>query len=72
MKQYTVVIGIYDENTTEQIVLKEIGIQAKDAYEAHKLGFLKCVLTENQTVLKVIDPANRSIKFELLKGFMPI
>jgi hypothetical protein len=70
MKQYTVVIGIYNENTTEQISLKEIGIQAKDVYEAHKQALLKCVLIENQTVLRVIDPVNNVIKFDLLKGFI--
>jgi hypothetical protein len=69
MKQYTAVIGIYNENTTEKIVLKEISVQAKDAYEAHKLALFKCVVAEEQTVLRIIDPTSKEIKFDLLKGF---
>ena len=38
---YIATLGVYDENTTEQINLKEIGIQAKDEYEAHKKAMFK-------------------------------
>jgi hypothetical protein len=67
-KTYIVIIGLYDENTTEQIALKEIGVQAKDALEAHKIAFLKCNLTTKETVLKVLD-SNKVVCFDHLKGF---
>jgi|APCry1669189534_1035231.scaffolds.fasta_scaffold73324_2 hypothetical protein len=70
-KLYIAIIGIYDENTTEQIVLKETGVNAKDEYEAHKLAFLKCNLKENQIVLNILESTGRKVKFDFKKGFNP-
>ena len=69
-KSYVATIGIYDTNTTETIVLKEIGIQAKDQYEAHKFALLKCNLQENQDVLRIVEFASKNIKFDFQKGFI--
>jgi len=69
-KSYVAVIGIYDTNTTETIVLKETGIQAKDQYEAHKLALFKCDLQENQDVLRIIEASSRIVKFDFQKGFL--
>ena len=70
MKPYIAIIGIYDENTTEQIVLKETMVQARDEKEAHKFAFLKCNLKENQTVLKVLEYNTKKVLFDHLKGFI--
>lgn len=67
---YIAVIGIYDSNTTETIVLKETGINAKDQYEAHKLALFKCNLSEKQDVLKIIESTTKQIKFDFQKGFI--
>jgi hypothetical protein len=68
-KSYIAVIGIYDANTTEIIVLKETGVQAKDQYEAHKLALFKCNLQEKQDVLRIIELTSRNIRFDFQKGF---
>lgn len=69
MNNFIAVIGLYDENTTEQIALKEIGIQARDEYEAHKKAIFKCNLQENQIVLKLFEADGRKLKFDFQKGF---
>ena len=69
MNNFIAVIGLYDENTTEQIALKEIGIQARDEYEAHKKAIFRCNLRENQIVLKLFEANGRKLKFDFQKGF---
>ena len=69
MNNFIAVIGLYDENTTEQIALKEIGIQARDEYEAHKKAIFRCNLRENQIVLKLFEADGRKLKFDFQKGF---
>lgn len=69
-KLFIAVIGIYDAVTTEVITLKEIGVNAKDQYEAHKLALMKCNLRENQDVLKIVEASTKSIKFDFQKGFI--
>jgi len=70
-KQYVAVIGLYDENTTEQVVLKETSVNGKDVYEAHKTALFKCNLAENQMVLRVLDYNTKAVLFDFLKGFNP-
>ena len=71
-KLYIAVIGVYDEFTTEQIALKETGVQAKDQYEAHKLAlFNKCNSAENQIVLRIMDASTNTLKYDFQKGFLP-
>lgn len=69
LKTYTVVLGIYDEITTEVVVLREIGIKGTTVYEAHKLALLKCNLRENQTVLRIFEATSRLQQFDFQKGF---
>jgi hypothetical protein len=69
MNNFIAIIGLYDENTTEQIALKEIGIQARDKYEAHKKAIYKCDLRDNQIVLKIFEANGRKLKFDFQKGF---
>ena len=69
MNNFIAVIGLYDENTTEQIALKEISIQARDEYEAHKKAIFRCNLRENQIVLKLFEADGRKLKFDFQKGF---
>jgi hypothetical protein len=71
MNNFIAIIGLYDENTTEQIALKEIGIQAKDEYEAHKKAIYKCDLRDHQIVLKIFEANGRQLKFDFQKGFNP-
>jgi hypothetical protein len=59
-----------DENTTEEVVLKEIGVTAKDCYEAHKLALFKCNLANNETVFKITEAATRVVKFNHKSGFI--
>lgn len=66
---FIAVIGIYDENTTEQVTVKELRVDAKDIYEAHKLALYKCDFKENHTVLKLFEYNTRKILFDHLKGF---
>jgi|APCry1669189440_1035222.scaffolds.fasta_scaffold01369_7 hypothetical protein len=70
-KLYIAIIGIYDENTTEQIVLKETGVNAINVYEAHKQAFWKCNVKENQTVLRILEADTRKLQFDFQKGFTP-
>lgn len=67
---YLAIIGIYNADTTEIIVLKEFGVKAKDQYEAHKLALFKCNLQEKQEVLRIIEASNRQIRFDFKKGFL--
>ena len=71
MNNFIAIIGLYDENTTEQIALKEISIQARDEYEAHKKAFYKCDLRGNQIVLRLFEAKDRKLKFDFQKGFNP-
>lgn len=66
---FIAVIGIYDENTTEQVTVKELRVDAKDIYEAHKLALYKCDFKENHIVLKLFEYNTRKILFDHLKGF---
>lgn len=68
LKSYIVVLGIYDENTTEQTILTEIEIKAPSVYEAHKNALLKCNLRENHTVLRITQ--SRNLIFDFQKGFI--
>jgi len=68
---YIATLGVYDENTTEQINLKEIGIQARDEYEAHKKAMLKCNVQDNQLVIRITEASTRTLKFDFQKGFNP-
>lgn len=68
---YIATLGVYDENTTEQINLKEIGIQAKDEYEAHKKAMFKCNAQDNQLVIRITEASTRILKFDFQKGFNP-
>jgi len=70
MKQYIAVIGIYNENTTEQITLKEINVTANDVYQAHKDTLYKCNWQENQIVLRLFSAADRTLMFDFQKGFI--
>ena len=70
MKQYIVVIGTYDENTTEQIVLKEINVVADNMYQAHKDALYKCNWQEKQKVLRIFNAKNRALVFDFQKGFL--
>lgn len=68
-KPFIAVIGIYDENTTEQVTIRETRIEAKDVYEAHKLALFKCDFKDNHTVLKLFEYDTRKVLFDHLKGF---
>ena len=70
-KLYIAVIGMYNEFTTEQIALKETGIQAKDQYEAHKIAFFKCSHIDDQIVLRIFKADTRELKYDFQKGFLP-
>lgn len=68
-KLYIAVIGIYNEITTEQIALKETGVQAKNQYEAHKIALHKCSVADRQTVLRIFEASTKILKYDHLKGF---
>ena len=70
IKQFIAVLGKIDENTTEEIILKEIGISAKDYLEAHKLALFKCNLSENETVFQIKESNTRIVRFDHKKGFI--
>ena len=70
MKSYIAVLGRIDENTTEEVVLKEIAIAASDHYQAHKAAFYKCVLGNNETVFFIRDADTRRVKYDYKKGFI--
>ncbi len=68
-KSYIAVLGMINEVTTEKIVLKEIAVTAKDQYEAHKLAFFKCNLSNNETVFVIREADTRLVKFDHVSGF---
>jgi hypothetical protein len=66
---FIALLGSYDEITTERIVLKEIKVEARDRYEAHKLALFKCNLKEGQIVLQIHDYTSRRVLFDFVNGF---
>lgn len=69
-KPFIAVLGKIDENTTEEIPLKEIAVNAKDHFEAHKVALFKCNLQEGETVFSIKDATSRLVKFDHKKGFI--
>jgi len=69
MNKYIAVLGMVDEVTTEEITLKEIGVTAKDHYEAHKSALFKCNLGEKETVFKIKEASTNLVKFDHKTGF---
>lgn len=70
MNKYIAVLGMINEVTTEEVVIKEIAVTAKNFYEAHKIALFKCNLANNETVFKIKDVTDNSIKFDHKKGFV--
>lgn len=70
MKSFIAVLGKTDENTTEEIVLKEIAVTATDHYQAHKVALFKCNLAEDETVFQIKESGTRLVKFDHKKGFI--
>jgi predicted nucleic-acid-binding protein len=70
MKSYIAVIGTVDENTTEEVVLKEIAIAATDHFQAHKAAFYKCIVGNKETVFFVREADTRKVKYDYKKGFL--
>jgi len=70
MNKYIAVLGMVDEVTTEEITLKEIGVTAKDHYEAHKSALFKCNLDEKETVFKIKEASTNLVKFDHKTGFI--
>jgi len=70
MNKYIAVLGMVDEVTTEEITLKEIGVTAKDHYEAHKSALFKCNLGEKETVFKIKEASTNLVKFDHKTGFI--
>ena len=70
MKSYIAVLGKIDNNTTEEIVLREIAVTAADHFQAHKVALFKCNLSEEETVFLIKDSATKVIKFDHKKGFI--
>ena len=68
-KSYVAVLGMINETTTEKVVLKEIAVNAKDHYEAHKLALFKCNLSNNETVFAIKEAKTGISKFDLATGF---
>ena len=68
-KSYIAVLGRVDENTTEEVVIKEIAVIAKDHLEAHKLALFKCNFAEGETVFVIKEASTRLVKFDHKKGF---
>jgi|688.fasta_scaffold1916103_2 hypothetical protein len=71
-KSFIAVIGTIDSNTTEEIVLREIAVSAKDKYEAHKVALYKCNFSGNESVFKLTEAATRVVVFEHKKGFIAL
>ena len=69
MKSYIAVLGKVDENTTEEIVTKEIAVTAKDHFQAHKAAFYKCNFAEGETVFFIREADSRIVKFDIKSGF---
>lgn len=70
LNSYIAILGKVDENTTEEIVLKEIAVTAKNYLEAHKLALFKCNLREGETVFIIKEADSKAIKFNHKKGFL--
>ena len=70
IKQFIAVLGKIDENTTEEIIIKEIGVNAKDYLEAHKTALFKCNLADNETVFQIRESSTRIVRFDHKKGFI--
>lgn len=70
MKSYIAVLGKIDEDTTEEITLKEIAVTAVDQYQAHKAALFKCNLSEGETVFFIRESTTRLTKFDHKKGFI--
>ena len=70
MKSYIAVLGKIDQNTTEEIVIKEIAVNALDHFQAHKLALFKCNLSDNETVFFIKEAATRLVNFDHKKGFL--
>ena len=68
-KSFIAVLGKVDENTNEEIVIKEIAVTAKDHLEAHKVALFKCNLAEGETVFTIKDPSTRLVEFDHKSGF---
>lgn len=68
-KTYIAVLGRFDENTTEEVVIKEIAVTAKDYFEAHKVALFKCNLAAGETVFTIKDANTKLVKFDHKKGF---
>lgn len=71
-KSYVAVLGIINETTTEKVVLKEIAINAKDYYEAHKLALFKCNLANNETVFVIKEANTNIVRFDFNTGFINV
>ena len=69
MNKFIAVLVIVDEVTTEEITLKEIGVTAKDQYEAHKTALYKCNLGNKETVFKIKEASTNIVKFDYKTGF---
>ena len=69
-KQFIAVLGKVDENTTEEITLKEIAVNARDHLEAHKVALFKCNLAEGETVFQIKEAGTRIVRFDHKKGFI--
>jgi len=69
-KQFIAVLGKIDENTTEEITVKEIAVNAKDYLEAHKLALFKCNLAEGEIVFQLREAVSRIVRFDHKKGFI--
>jgi len=69
MNKYIAVLGLVDEITTEEILLKEISVIAKDHYEAHKTALFKCNLGNKETVFKIKEVTTSLVKFDHKTGF---
>ena len=69
-KSFIAVLGKVDENTTEEITLKEIAVNAKDYLEAHKLAFYKCNIAEGEIVFQIREADTRIVKFDFKRGFI--
>ena len=70
MNSYIAVLGKIDENTTEEIVLKEIAVTAADHFQAHKAALFKCNLLQGESVFLIKEAGTRSIRFDHKKGFL--
>lgn len=69
-KTYIATIGTIDEITTEEIPLREIAVNAKDVYEAHKVALFKCNLKEKETVFNIKESTVKTVVFNHKTGFV--